>query len=207
MRYHNITKRGHVKRRRPAHPSYGLLAAAIPAGCQNPVTWDVKGGLPFDEEAETGTFQALAPSWISGVTFSGGDPLRLAEPERSGNLIEEIHESSGKTIWLYTGFLWGRHPGSSVSEKRGCPGGRTVRGSRKRCDPALEGSANQRVIDVKQTLKIKMLSALSIEIGQTIQGQHLILPMLRIPDRQNLLPPTVRRQGEAEGDSDGCVGM
>ena len=29
-------------------------------------------------------------------------------------------------------------PGSSVSEKRGCPGGRTVRGSRKRCDPALE---------------------------------------------------------------------
>ena len=45
------------------------------SGCQNPVTWDVKGGLPFDEEAKQELFEALAPSWISGVTFSGGDPL------------------------------------------------------------------------------------------------------------------------------------
>ena len=43
------------------------------SGCQNPVTWDVKGGLPFDEEESRRLFEALAPSWISGVTFSGGD--------------------------------------------------------------------------------------------------------------------------------------
>ena len=75
MRYHNITKEDMLN-------GDGLrtvlwLAGCSHAcpGCQNPVTWDVKGGLPFDEEAKQELFEALAPSWISGVTFSGGDPL------------------------------------------------------------------------------------------------------------------------------------
>ena len=75
MRYHNITKEDMLN-------GDGLrtvlwLAGCSHAcqGCQNPVTWDVKGGLPFDEAAKEELFEALAPSWISGVTFSGGDPL------------------------------------------------------------------------------------------------------------------------------------
>ena len=75
MRYHNITKEDMLN-------GDGLrtvlwLAGCSHAcqGCQNPMTWDVKGGLPFDEAAKEELFEALAPSWISGVTFSGGDPL------------------------------------------------------------------------------------------------------------------------------------
>ena len=52
MRYHNITKEDMLN-------GDGLrtvlwLAGCSHAcpGCQNPVTWDVKGGLPFDEEAK-----------------------------------------------------------------------------------------------------------------------------------------------------------
>ena len=28
-------------------------------GCQNPITWDISGGLPFDEEAEKELFEKL----------------------------------------------------------------------------------------------------------------------------------------------------
>ena len=76
MRYHNITKEDMLN-------GDGLrtvlwLAGCSHAcpGCQNPVTWDVKGGLPFDEEAKQELFEALAPSWISGhspavIRFTG----------------------------------------------------------------------------------------------------------------------------------------
>ena len=107
MRYHNITKEDMLN-------GDGLrtvlwLAGCSHAcqGCQNPVTWDVKGGLPFDEAAKEELFEALSPAWISGVTFSGGDPLHWQNRKETGNLIEEIHEKfPEKTIWLYTGFLW-----------------------------------------------------------------------------------------------------
>ena len=43
--------------------------------CQNPITWDVAGGLPFDEAAEEELFEDLKKPYCSGITFSGGDPL------------------------------------------------------------------------------------------------------------------------------------
>ena len=73
-----------------------------------------------------------------------------------GNLIEEIYEKfTEKTIWLYTGFLW--------EDIRDLPflkyedvlvDGAFVEVEK---DVTLhwKGSANQRVIDVKQTLKNK----------------------------------------------------
>ncbi|MFR4784620.1 MAG: 4Fe-4S cluster-binding domain-containing protein [Pilosibacter sp.] len=91
-------------------------------------------------QAKQELFEALAPSWISGVTFSGGDPLHWQNRKEAGNLIEEIHEKfPEKTIWLYTGFLW--------EDIKDLPFlkyvdvlGRTDRSwKQKRCDPALEG--------------------------------------------------------------------
>ena len=44
---------------------------------------------------------------MSGVTFSGGDPLCPGNRETIGQLIAEIHERfPEKTIWLYTGDLF-----------------------------------------------------------------------------------------------------
>ena len=43
--------------------------------CQNPITWDSNGGLLFDESAKQEIFTELARDYISGITFSGGDPL------------------------------------------------------------------------------------------------------------------------------------
>ena len=146
MRYHNITKEDMLN-------GDGLrtvlwLAGCSHAcqGCQNPVTWDVKGGLPFDEAAKEELFEALSPAWISGVTFSGGDPLHWQNRKETGNLIEEIHEKfPEKTIWQdikdlpFLKYVDVLVDGPFVEAEK---------------DVTLhwKGSANQRVIDVKKTL-------------------------------------------------------
>ena len=43
-------------------------------GCHNPVTWDPEGGLPFDEAARREIYEELEKDYVSGITFSGGDP-------------------------------------------------------------------------------------------------------------------------------------
>ena len=64
-------------------------------GCQNPVTWDPNGGLPFDAAAKAELFETLGKSYISGITFSGGDPLYLGSRMDLLGLIKEIKEKFG----------------------------------------------------------------------------------------------------------------
>ena len=76
-------------------------------GCQNPQTWDACSGIPFDDAAKKELFADLSRDYMSGVTFSGGDPLCPGNRETVGQLIAEIHERfPEKTIWLYTGDLF-----------------------------------------------------------------------------------------------------
>ena len=104
------------------------------------MTWDVKGGLPFDEAAKEELFEALSPAWISGVTFSGGDPLHWQNRKETGNLIEEIHEKfPEKTIWLYTGFLWEDIKDLPFLKYVDVLVDGPFVEAEKRCDPALEG--------------------------------------------------------------------
>ena len=154
MRYHNITKDDMLN-------GDGLRVVLWVAGCshcckecQNPITWDPDGGLPFDDAAKQEIFDQLDHDYIEGITFSGGDPLHSANRLDVRNLMAEIKEKyPNKTIWLYTGYRWEEiwhYPmmkyidvvvdGEFVIELK---------------DTKLlwKGSSNQRVIDVKQTLK------------------------------------------------------
>ena len=107
MRYHNITKDDMLN-------GEGLRTVLWVAGCShhcpqchNPVTWDINGGLVFDEQAKEELFEELKKDYVSGVTFSGGDPFHLENREEIGALAKEIREKfPDKTIWLYTGYRW-----------------------------------------------------------------------------------------------------
>ena len=100
MRYHNITKDDMLN-------GDGLRVVLWVAGCehhcpncQNPVTWDINGGLEFDEAAKKEIFDELEKNYVSGITFSGGDPLHTQNRKDVGALIEEIKEKfPNKTIW------------------------------------------------------------------------------------------------------------
>lgn len=75
--------------------------------CQNPQTWNSDSGIPFDESAKQEIFTELSKDYISGITFSGGDPLHENNLDEVLKLIQEIRISfPEKTIWLYTGFEW-----------------------------------------------------------------------------------------------------
>ena len=73
--------------------------------CQNPQTWNPGSGIPFDESAKQEIFNELSKDYISGITFSGGDPLHENNLDEVLSLIKEIRISFlEKSIWLYTGY-------------------------------------------------------------------------------------------------------
>lgn len=76
-------------------------------GCQNPITWNPNDGVLFDEAAKAELYAQLEKTYISGITFSGGDPLYDANREEVTVLAKEIAERfPEKTIWLYTGYYY-----------------------------------------------------------------------------------------------------
>ena len=107
MRYHNITKDDMLN-------GDGLRAVLWVAGCghacpgcHNPVTWDAKGGLAFDDAAKAELFDELKKDYISGVTLSGGDPLFQGNRDDILSLCRELRQRfPDKTIWRYTGYEW-----------------------------------------------------------------------------------------------------
>lgn len=73
--------------------------------CQNPQTWNPDSGISFDESAKQEIFNELSKDYISGITFSGGDPLHENNLDEVLKLVQEIRISfPTKTIWLYTGY-------------------------------------------------------------------------------------------------------
>ena len=73
--------------------------------CQNPQTWNPNSGIPFDESAKQEIFNELSKDYISGITFSGGDPLHENNLDEVLKLVNEIRISfPEKSIWLYTGY-------------------------------------------------------------------------------------------------------
>ena len=154
MNYHNITKDDMLN-------GEGLRVVLWVAGCthhcdecQNPITWDLAGGLPFDEAAENELFEALNKPHVAGLTFSGGDPLHPFNRTEICRLAKKAKEiCPDKHTWLYTGFLW-----EEVKDWEGMPyidvlcDGRYVKELNDN-NAYWVGSTNQRVIDVQESLK------------------------------------------------------
>jgi len=154
MRYHNITKDDMLN-------GDGLRVVLWVAGCDhhckechNPITWDPDGGLPFDEAAKQEIFEELGKPYISGITFSGGDPLYPANVAEVTELAKIIREQfPDKTIWLYTGGLWEDICGTEIIRYIDVLVDGEFEVERKELNLQWKGSANQRVIDVPETLE------------------------------------------------------
>ena len=76
-------------------------------GCHNPQTWDLNSGKLFDEAAKQELFEALNKPYIQGITFSGGHPLEPENIKKCLGLCMEIKlRYPNKDIWLYTGYTF-----------------------------------------------------------------------------------------------------
>ena len=133
-------------------------------GCFQPETWDFCYGNPYTRETEQELINALRDENIQGLTLLGGEPF---EPENQRELVKLLRrvraELPEKDIWSYTGFVYEKD---------------LLAGQRKHCEvtdemlslldvlvdgPFVEelknirlmfrGSSNQRVLNMKETLK------------------------------------------------------
>ena len=133
-------------------------------GCQNPESWDFCAGKLFDESTKQELLNALNKPYIRGITFSGGNPIEKKNLSWIYDLIQEIkYKFPDKDIWLYTGWEL------TINDFRQSYLDMTMTNEIFRyCDvivdgPYIEeqrditlkfrGSKNQRLIDVKETLK------------------------------------------------------
>ena len=156
MNYHNITK-DDMKN------GDGLRVVLWLAGCshhcphcQNHVTWDPNDGIPFDKNARKELLDIISQDYISGITFSGGDPLFESNREEVYELIEYIKSVyPNKTVWLYTGYTYNDLkkfvPIGVLNKIDVIVDGPYIEKFR---DTTLKwrGSSNQKVIDVRKTI-------------------------------------------------------
>ena len=123
-------------------------------GCFNRETWDFSLGNPFDEETINKVLEVANFDYIKGLSILGGEPLCKENIDATIKLCKAFKERyPEKNIWLWTGFTW-----ETLDDKRVLEYLDTlVDGTFKEelHDPRLKwcGSSNQRVIDVKKSLK------------------------------------------------------
>lgn len=155
MRYHNITKDDMLNGDGLRVVLWVSGCTHACKGCHNPVTWDPEDGLVFDEDARQEIYAELEKDYVSGITFSGGDPLHEANIREVTALAKEIKEKyPEKTVWLYTGSVWDQIRHLEVVQYVDVLVDGEFQEDKKDSTLHWKGSMNQLVIDVKNTLKL-----------------------------------------------------
>lgn len=127
-------------------------------GCHNPNTHSFEDGYLLDIEEVKEMIDDLEGQ--DGVTFSGGDPFY--QPEACAFLAKYI-KKRGLNVWCYTGFLYETLIELSKRNSKIMDFLKEidilVDGpfllEKKSYDAIFRGSTNQRIIDVKNSLKEK----------------------------------------------------
>ncbi len=133
-------------------------------GCFNQDTWEFDYGKEYTQETEKEILEALAPSYINGLSLLGGEPFEPQNQKVLISLLRKVKERyPEKDIWCYSGYLFDKE---LLSESRArCEytdemlsmldvlvDGRFVE-ALKDIRLVFRGSSNQRVIDVKKSLE------------------------------------------------------
>lgn len=154
MNYHNITKYDMLN-------GMGLRVVLWVSHCEhncknchNPQTHNQYSGIPFDLSAKEEIFTELKKDEIKGVTLSGGDPLSTLNREALTCLLKEVKTKfKTKDVWCYTGYTW-----EAIKDIEALNYIDVLVDGKYQEDlsipsPCWCGSSNQRIIDVKESLK------------------------------------------------------
>lgn len=133
-------------------------------GCFNKEAWDFEYGTLYTKETEQYIIDALSPSYISGLSLLGGEPFEPQNQTTVLSLIKRVRqEYPEKDIWCYTGYdfeddiLSGKLSDQSITAQMIENIDILVDGKfieeKKSLNLRFRGSSNQRIIDVKKSLK------------------------------------------------------
>ena len=143
-------------------------------GCFQPETWDFDYGKEFTKDIEDEIIKLMNKDYINGLTLLGGDPFEPRNQYVIYNLLKRVkNELSEKNIWAYTGFLYEdilnneKYPHTEYSKRILEMIDILVDGKFEESlhSPALKfrGSSNQRIIQVKESLKENKVILLPIK--------------------------------------------
>ncbi|HAK57798.1 MAG TPA: anaerobic ribonucleoside-triphosphate reductase activating protein [Lachnospiraceae bacterium] len=133
-------------------------------GCFNKEAWDFNYGKPFTEKEIDDIIEYMKPSYVAGLSLLGGEPMEPSNQEGILPLLRRVHETyPEKNIWMYTGYLFDKDildrmcKESEVSKEIISYIDILVDGefilARKNLKINFRGSDNQRIIDVKKSLR------------------------------------------------------
>lgn len=139
----------------------GVRVAIFMQGCEfhckncfNPETWDFNGGKEFTNETIDKVLDLCGKDYVVGLSILGGEPMHPNNIEATKRLAKAFKEKyPNKNIWAWSGFRFEDLKDKEALEYIDV----LVDGQYEDelHDPTLKwrGSSNQRVIDVKKSLK------------------------------------------------------
>ena len=123
--------------------------------CFNPETWDFEKGKEFNDSVIDKIIDLCGQEHIRGLSILGGEPMHPVNIKGTIKLAKKFKEKyPNKDIWVWTGYLFDK----DLKDKEVLDyidvlvDGQFVNDL---FDPTLKwkGSSNQRVIDVKKSIK------------------------------------------------------
>lgn len=133
-------------------------------GCFNEEAWDFHYGNEFTEKEIDKILDLMDHSYIAGLTLLGGEPLEHVNQQGILPLLRKVKEKfPDKNIWCYSGYTFEKDIlGRMYKEWEETPeilsyidvlvDGKFEE-DKKDIKLRFRGSSNQRVIDVKKSLK------------------------------------------------------
>ena len=133
-------------------------------GCFQPQTWDFGYGEPYDEKVQEEVLMSLEPDYITGITVLGGEPF---EPENQKELVpfmrKVVARYPNKNVWAFTGYIYdkdlvagGRRHTEDTDELLSMIDvlvDGPFQEEKKDITLKFRGSSNQRILDLKETIR------------------------------------------------------
>lgn len=123
-------------------------------GCFNTVAKDFDGGTEFTDQTMELLLELACQDHISGLSILGGEPLHPRNRTDVLNLVRKFKEVyPEKTIWLWTGYLIEDVLEDLVGSEIDVIVDGQFKEELKDLRLKYRGSSNQRVIDLKETIR------------------------------------------------------
>lgn len=139
--------------------------------CFNSETWEFSKGQEWNDKTKNQFLKLIETPFIQRVSILGGEPLHPKNVQNVLKIVDEIRISyPTKNIWLYTGYTWEQimYPVITDINSEQLKVLQMRKELVNKCDVLIDGryiderrdvslhwrgSSNQRVINVKETLK------------------------------------------------------
>ena len=123
-------------------------------GCFNTVAKDFEGGTEYTEVTQECILELAKPTHISGLSILGGEPLHpknRSEVLKLARKFKEVYPD--KTVWLWTGYFIEDVLEDLVDSDIDFVVDGLFKEDLKDLRLKYRGSSNQRVINLKETIK------------------------------------------------------